>query len=155
PAFFRLPLLLFGNVMTTDITFWSMLSAVTIAGFVKVYAIAKVWRHTPPSPWRQLLLPCLAAVLLFGGAQTQFLKLSIYQAAVTWGHAFASVFVCFALIGLIERRFTIGALLMMSTMAGLALLTRVSTGLGLYVALAALLLVLLWTKRLTAAQLVA
>jgi hypothetical protein len=61
---------------------------------------------------------------------------------IFWAYAFASVFVYFVLKGLVHRWFNLGTLSRMALFAGLALLTRVPTGVGLLLAMSLLLLVL-------------
>jgi hypothetical protein len=56
--------------------------------------------------------------------------------------AFGAVFIYFSIKGIVLRQYSVNTLSWMALMAGLALLTRVSTGLGLYLAFGLLLLVL-------------
>ena len=66
--------------------------------------------------------------LLFGGGQIQFLKGSIFQETILWAGAIAAAFVYCAVRGLIvKREFPTGLSAAMAGLAGLALLTRVST----------------------------
>ena len=85
----------------------------------------------------------MLAYIVLGGAQVGYLKSSTYQEVVFWAIAFAAVFVYFAVKGLVSGQFTLGILSWMAVAAGLATLTRVSTGVGLCAAFGLLLLVLL------------
>jgi hypothetical protein len=81
--------------------------------------------------------------ILFGGPQIQFLRALIYQEVILWAGAFAAAFVYFALCGYYTKRgFTTRIWIGLVLAAGLCLLTRVSIGLGLYVACA-----LLWLQQ--------
>jgi hypothetical protein len=79
--------------------------------------------------------------LLFGGAQIEFLKPSVYQEACLWAGALGACFVFLAIRGVLAGRFSVGSLCGMAVIAGLALLTRATIGVGLYVSIALLLLV--------------
>lgn len=147
PALLRLPLLAFGRLETTDITWQSMLGAVVFGVFFKLRAVAAIYRQLPDTPWSRAVFLALVASLAFGGAQVQFLKPSIYQEVVSWGGALAAAFVYCAVRGLlIERRFGLGRLLAMALLAGLALLTRVTFGIALYAGLTLLVLTLAWPE---------
>ena len=144
PALLRLPLLPFVDLTTTDVTILSCLIAACIAASAKVNAVITIWRNSPPSRMQNVALSALTLTIIFGGAQIQFLKPSVYQESASWAGALASIFVLCALIGLIGRRFSTFLLIVMAVLSGLALLCRVSTGLGLYVALGLLLLSHIW-----------
>jgi hypothetical protein len=89
-----------------------------------------------------VLLRFLVLALLFGGPQVQFLRPSIFMESVLWAGAFAAAFVSLVLRGWTrEAGFTAGMLSAAALVAGLCLLTRVSTGCGLYAALG---LIWLW-----------
>ena len=84
---------------------------------------------------------------LFGGAQIQFLRSSIYQETIEWAGVLAAAFVYCSLRGLIRSRgFSTRLIAVMATLAGVALLTRVSTALGLYSAVGLLLVALAWSE---------
>ena len=98
-------------------------------------------------PHRALRYCCgfLVLALLFGGPQVQFLRPSIFMESVLWAGAFAAAFVFLVLRGWTrEAGFTAGLMSAAALVAGLCLLTRVSTGVGLYVALG---LIWLWRLR--------
>jgi hypothetical protein len=141
-ALLRLPLWVYRR-MDLDVTTWSCLAAVCLAGMAKVRALLLLRRHatqkTAAADWAFGLM--LAYVLL-GGSQIGYLRISIYQEVIFWAYAFAAVFVYLAVKGLVNRWFNLGTLSRMALFAGLALLTRVPTGVGLLLAMALLLLVL-------------
>lgn len=141
PALLRLPLAALGRLGSVDITRLSLLLAVVLAAACKLRTIGIVARQASAAPAGTAILAMLTVATLLGGAQMQFLKASIYQEAVSWADAIAAAFVYCAVAGLLgERRFDRPLLLRMAALAGLALLTRVSTGLGLYLALGFLLI---------------
>jgi len=83
--------------------------------------------------------------LFLGGAQIQFLRATLYQETLEWAGAITAAFTYCAVRGLVARReFSTGSIAVMATLAGLGLLTRVSTALGLYFATGLLILVLAW-----------
>jgi hypothetical protein len=143
PALLRLPLLLWPGGMRTDITGLSCLAALAVSAVARLRTLALLHRHCPATPNRNLLVAATGAWLLLAGAQTGFLRVSIYQEVLFWTLAMASVFLYAAMRGLLAQRFSPGMLAVMAAMAGLALLTRVSTALGLWIALGLLVLVLL------------
>jgi hypothetical protein len=84
-------------------------------------------------------------LVLITGAPLQFLRPSIFQEAVLWAGAFAAAFVYLVLRGWSsENGFTPRLLSAMAAVAGLCLLSRVSTALGLYLALGLICLRLAW-----------
>ena len=100
-----------------------------------------VWRSIAV-PQAAILLRFMVVALLFGGPQIQFMRPSIFMESVLWAGAFAAAFVFLVLRGWTrEGGFTAGLLMAAALVAGLCLLTRVSTGLGLYMALG---LIWLW-----------
>ncbi len=143
PAVLRLAVMPFLDLNTTDVTRLSCLLAACVAGYFSLRALLCIRESTENSGLRALIFAALTASIVLGGPQLQFLTASIYQEAISWGTAFAMAFVHGAIRGLVsERRFTPSSLAQMAIAAGLALLTRVSTGIGLYAALALLLLLL-------------
>jgi hypothetical protein len=83
--------------------------------------------------------------LFLGGAQIQFLRGTVYLETLEWAGAISAAFVYCALRGLIAtREFSTGLIAVMASLAGFGLLTRVTTALGLYVAVGLLVLVLAW-----------
>jgi hypothetical protein len=141
-ALLRLPLLLFQR-MDLDVTKWSCLAAVSLAGMAKLRTVLFLRRYCGYPPGSEWAFGLILAYVVLGGSEIGYLHPSIYQEAIFWAVAFAAVFVYFAVKGMASSQFTGGALSWMALAAGLALLTRVSTGLGLYAAFGLLLLVLL------------
>lgn len=142
PALLRLPLLAVPGGLGLDVTTLSCLIAVALAAFMKLKTLQLILGSTTDRAEHGLLLWVLAVTLLFSGAQIQFLRPSVYQEVCLWAGAWGSVFVYGAVRGLLAGAFPTTLLLGMAAAAGLALLTRVSTAIGLYAALGLLLLVM-------------
>jgi hypothetical protein len=139
-AALRVPLVLFPSLSRLDITFPSCLAALGLGLWFQLRALMLVRDSLPPSPRRTWLVAALAACMLFGGQQVQFLRPSVYQEAIDWAGALAMGFAYLALRGLLsERSFGPVTLAGMASFAGAALLTRVPVGVGLYAALGLLL----------------
>lgn len=139
PALLRLALLPFFDLRATDVSALTCLAAVVLAAGAKLAALRAVARHAPDASARRPALAAAAVVTVLGGAQIQFLRVSVYQEAVLWAGALAAVFVAMVVHALVSGgRFATPRLTALAGLAGLAVLTRVSTGLGLCVALAAL-----------------
>ena len=143
-ALLRLPLYVIHR-MDLDVTVFSFLVAACIAGVAKVRAVLLIRRHAIAEPAARWAIGFVLAYVVLSGSATGFLSISVYQEVIIWAYAFAAIFVYFAVKGLLNRRFDLGALSAMALCTGLALLTRVSTGIGLIVAFLLLLFVLaLW-----------
>ena len=143
-ALLRLPLWLIGR-MNFDMTVWSCLAAVCLAAMAKVRTVLLLRRHGAQDQTARHATGMMLAYIVLGGSEIGYLKVSIYQEVVFWAVAFAAVFVYFAVKGIVLRCFDQGTLNAMALCAGLALLTRVSTAIGLFLALGFLLIVLSWT----------
>lgn len=141
-ALLRLPLLFFDR-LDLDVTAWSCLAAVCLAGMMKVRTVLFLRRYCGPTTASDGVFALMLAYIVLGGAQVGYLKSSTYQEVILWAIAFAAVFVYFAVKGLVSGQFTAVILSWMALAAGLATLTRVSTGIGLCAAFGLLLLVLL------------
>ena len=139
-AAIRLPLVLIPGGLGIDATKLSCFVAVCVAAFFKLQTLRFIVRNSAPSPLANAMYWLLAATLLFSGAQVEFLRASVYQEVCLWAGAQAAAFVFVAVRCIVCGRFTPPALCVMACTAGLALLTRVSIGLGLYAALCLLLL---------------
>jgi len=147
-ALFRLPLLLHGGWIQLDITRLSCFVAIGIGAWFQLRAIWLVRGTIPDSPRRTWLTAALTVSVLLGGQQIQFLRPSVYQEVINWAGAQSMVFVYLAVRGLLTPRgFDPATLRGMACCAGLALLTRVSAGIGLYAALGLLVLVLAYEYR--------
>lgn len=141
-ALLRLPLWLAGE-LGWDATGLSCLLASVI--FVGCVAAAARTAHRRAGASRDMAA-VLALAILFGPAYA-FLHPSIYQEVVDWAGALGAWFVLLAVRGLLtEEGFTTRRLGWMAVAAGLVLLTRVSTAIGLYAALGLLLLRLAWVR---------
>jgi hypothetical protein len=135
PALLRLPLLGVSDFSKTDFTRLSCLAAVTAMAFFKLASVFVVWRARGSSQ-RLVLLALLVVAVVLSGPQIQFLRGLIYQEVVLWAGALAACFVYIVLRGYYTQNgFTAGILICLALVAGLCLLTRVSTALGLYTAL--------------------
>ncbi|MFI4948297.1 MAG: hypothetical protein ACHQC9_05810 [Alphaproteobacteria bacterium] len=155
PALFRALFLPLPNFATTDFTRLSCLSAVSLMALFKVLSALVVWRKAG-SPRRSALLPLFLAVILAGGAQVQFLRPTIFEEVMLWADAFAAAFVYLVLHAWAgEEGFTTRVMSALAGLAGLCILTRVSTALGLYLALGFIFLWRCWLEigRSTAAPL--
>ena len=141
-AVLRIPLVLLPGQAQTDVTWVSCLTALCLAAWFQVKAITLAAAHGTPTPRRDWLAAGLLACAVLGGPYIPFLRPSIYQEPINWGAAEAMGFVCLALRGFTSPKgFDQKTLCLMALCAGLALLTRVSFGIGLYAALGLFLLV--------------
>lgn len=142
PALLRAPLLALPDFARTDFTRVSCLAAVSVMALFKLLSLRTVWHSAAPVR-PPVGLPLLFALILFGGAQIQFLRPSIFLETVLWAAALAAVFVFLVLRGWSrDDGFTPGLLSALAALAGLCLLTRVSTAVGLDAAVG-----LLWSWR--------
>jgi hypothetical protein len=139
PALLRLPLLLAGR-LDLDITLWSALAAVCLAGMAKVRAALLIRRHAPHNSITSWAIGLMLAYFLLGGSEIAYLKVNVYQEVVLWAAAFGAVFVYFAIKGLVNREFDAKTLSAMALCVGLSLLTRASSGMGLLIAFGLLLI---------------
>jgi hypothetical protein len=145
PALFRSLFLWLPNFAQTDLTRTGCLAAVSVMAFFKVTAIQLLWRQADGRASRALLLMMTIAILA-SGAQIQFLQPTVYQEVMLWADAFAAAFVYLVLRGLVlEAGFTPRLMSWMALAAGLALLTRVSTALGLYLSIGFVWLCVAWS----------
>ena len=146
PAILRLPLWVTGKLRAVDMTVLSCVLAATVAVFFKASTLGmlhKVSSSRSSRPW----IVVGAVAIVFSGPQLQFLRPTIYQEVVSWAAAFGAAYVFCALYGLIVRRdFPLSLLVIMSTLAGLVLMTRFLTGFGFYLSTGLLLLVLAWRQ---------
>jgi hypothetical protein len=146
PALLRLPFLRSADFAATDFTRLSCLAAVTLMAGFKVASAFTVWRANGETKRVSLLVLFVVAVLL-SGPQIQFLRGLIYQEVILWAGALAAGFVFFVLRGYHgPQGFSTPILMTLALAAGLCLLTRVSTALGLYLAFGFLWLQLAWSR---------
>jgi hypothetical protein len=135
-ALLRIPLVLLPGFARTDVTWWSCLIAALLATWFQMRAITQVWS----TPRQDLLAAALLISVILGGPHIQFLRPSIYQEPINWACAQSMAFVWLAIRGLTSAQgFNRTTLCWMAVCAGLALLTRVSFGIGGYAAFGLLL----------------
>jgi hypothetical protein len=139
-ALVRLPLALVRRI-DLDVTVWSCLGGICLAGMTKLRTLLLIRRHIVESRETRWAMALMLISIVLGGSEVAYLRASIYQEVIDWAVGFAAVFVYFAIKGLVEGEFTKRALGWMAAMTVFALLTRVSTGIGL---LTAFLLLLVW-----------
>jgi hypothetical protein len=145
PALLRLPLLPFGALAWLDVTGLYSALAATVALCFKLASVALINDKLPKSRLQAIAFFVIVLSLLLGGAQIQFLRASVYDETLAWAGAISAAFIYCALRGLIAKRaFSTGLIAVMASLAGLVLLTRVPTALGLYSGVGLLLLVLAW-----------
>lgn len=145
PALLRLPLLPTGALAWLDVTGLYCALAATVALSFKLASVALINDMLPKSRLQALAFFLIVLSLFLGGAQIQFLRGTVYVETLEWAGAISAAFIYFAVRGLIAKReFSTGLIAMMASLAGLGLLTRVTTALGLYVAVGLLVLVLSW-----------
>ena len=146
PALLRFPLLLTGTLARLDVTRLYCALAAVVALCFKLASLALINDKLPKGRLQAVAFFVILLSLLLGGAQIQFLnKGSIYQETIDWAGAIAAAFVYCGVRGLIAKReFSTGLIAAVAGLAGLGLLTRASTALGLYVATGLLVLVLAW-----------
>jgi hypothetical protein len=144
-ALLRLPLLLTGRI-DVDVTKLSMMLAATLSLGARLAATSLAMNRAKGLSG-ELRLIILGAVT-FGGESIQYFRPLIYQEVCCWGAALAAVFVLLAVRRIFGPDGTRGRLYAgMALVAGLALLCRVSFGLGLYAALGLMLCVEAWSMR--------
>jgi hypothetical protein len=136
-------LLPFLDLKTTDVSLLSCLAAVAVASTAKLAALLSIERTLAASHAKAWLRWTMIPLILLGGAQIQFLQASIYLESALWAGAFAAGFIACALAWCLRSSARRDRLLVaMALLAALCLLTRISTGLGLYAACG-----LLWLRQ--------
>jgi hypothetical protein len=147
PALLRLPLYAIDNLARYDVTRLYCTLAATLGLCFKLASVALIRDELSKSRLREITFIVLILSLVIGGSQVQFLKSMIFQETIYWAGALGAAFVYCALRGLIRtREFSTRLFAVMATLAGLELLTRVSTALGLYLAVVLLLAALAWSE---------
>jgi len=139
-ALLRLPLALLPNGFGLDVTRLSMLLAVCLALVIKLETLRVVFYKAVGQP-AGVMYWLLASTLALSGPQIEFLKGSVYQEVCLWAGVFGAAFVYLAVTGLLLKGFSTKRFCGLAAIAGLALLSRVSTGIELYAACLLLLLV--------------
>jgi hypothetical protein len=144
-ALLRLPLLLFPGGLDMDVTRLSCLLAVCCGVYMKLLTVNLVFANLE-IPGRERAVPhtlifrALVLSILFSGPQIEFLSSTLYQEVCLWSGSLAAIFVYCAVKGVLSIHFGLFLLCCMAVTAGLALLARVSMGIGLYSALGLLLI---------------
>ena len=143
PALLRLPLLPVLDLATIDVSRISVAVALTIGALASARAVTVALRALPPGPFHDAIRDRLVLVSLLSGPPILLaFQVAVYEEAIAWSWAMASLFIASALRALTtDRGFGTGTLAAMAVAAGVCLLTRPSTALGLYVTLA---LMMLW-----------
>jgi hypothetical protein len=145
PALLRLPLLPTGALAWLDVTGPFCALAATVALCFKLASAVLLNDQLPRSRLQAIVFSVIVLSLILGGAQIQFLRGTLYQETLEWAGAISAAFIYCALRGLVAKReFSVGLISVMASLAGLSLLTRVSTALGLYVATGVLIVALAW-----------
>jgi hypothetical protein len=145
PALLRLPLLPTGALSWLDVTGPFCALAATVALCFKLASAVLINHQLPRSRLQAIVFSVIVLSLILGGAQIQFLRGTLYQETLEWAGAISAAFIYCALRGLIAKRaFSTRLIAAMASLAGLCLLTRVSTALGLYFATGLLIVVLAW-----------
>jgi len=145
PALVRLIVLPLPGFAATDFTRVACLAAVSLMALFKLLTAMTIARRVGLERAPALLSLMLAAILL-SGAQIEFLRPSIFQEAALWADACAATFVYLVVRGWLDG-FSLRLLTGMAVAAGLCLLVRVSTALGLYLVFGALSLLVWWRQR--------
>jgi len=146
PALFRMLFLPLANFATTDFTRIACLCAVSAMALFKVLSVELVARRAVAA--NRALVALSTVVVLAGGAQVEFSRPSMFQEVGLWADACAAAFVYLVLRGWEGEAGSSPRLMSgMALAAGLCLLTRVSTALGLYLALGFLWLRVVWQDR--------
>lgn len=139
-AFLRLPLLLVPDGLHLDVTVLSCWIGASVAAATKIHGLFWLRRHAPQTRHAGWLFVALLACFAAAGPLVANLAPTIYSEPLFWAYAFAAMFVVGAVQGFVLGRFSAARLALLALFAGLCLITRTSTGLGLYCALAVLLL---------------
>lgn len=132
-ALLRLPLLLVPDGLRLDITQQSCFVASLLSFLINVRSVRYLERNRlGESSWLSL---SLYATVALTGAQVCFLRPSLFQEVCLWAAVMGFWFVHWALRACVDPQEVRRALPRMALAAGVALLTRVSMGVGLYAAL--------------------
>ncbi|MFT8720803.1 hypothetical protein, partial [Acetobacter sp.] len=145
PALLRLPFLLLPNGLHLDITRLSCAIAAILMFFINFRTVRYVTTSIPKNvDW---LRNVLFAAIALTGVQIGFLRPSIFQEVCLWSLVFGMLFVHWAVRACLNPDEAPKAFLWMSIASSLALLTRVSMGIGAYAAEGFLGFLTLWRYR--------
>ncbi len=146
-AFLRLPLLLVPGGMRLDVTVLSCWLGASLAAAAKIHGLFWVRRNAEQTRHAGFLFLCLLACFMAGGPLVANLAPTIYSEPIFWAYALATMFVVTSVQGFVLGQFSTMRLCLIALLAGLCLLARSATGIGLYLALAVLLLARLLRDR--------
>jgi hypothetical protein len=132
-ALLRLPLDVIPDGWGLDVTRLSMWVAVSLAALIKLKTLRLIFQRAMghPTGWLYWLL---AVTLAFSGPQIEFLRATVYQEVCLWAGVMGAAFVYLAIGGLLLEGFSTKHCCSLAAIAGIALLSRVSTGMSLYAA---------------------
>lgn len=140
PSLVRLIFIPFIDLSKRDVTIISCFLAVATAVASQLATVVAIFREANKAR-DNILLVSLICLTLLAGPQISFLRPSIYQEVVLWTLALSNIFIFFAVkVVLLDQHINPALLAMMAAIAGLTLITRVSTAIGLYAAMAVILL---------------
>lgn len=145
PALLRLPVLLLPNGLHLDITRLSCIIAALLMFLINIRTVQYVTSTlSGKAAWLQNVL---FATIALTGMQTGFLRPSLFQEVCLWSLVFGMLFVHWAVRACLDPDEAPRALVWMSVASAMALLTRVSMGLGTYAAEGFLGVLTLWRYR--------
>jgi len=139
-ALLRLPLALLPDGFGLDVTHLSMWVAVCLALLIKLKTLRVIFKRALGQTTGALYW-LLAATLALAGPQIEFLRVNVYQEVCLWAGVLGAAFVYLVIVGLLREEFSTKRFCGLAVIAGIALLSRVSTGMALYAACSLLLLV--------------
>jgi hypothetical protein len=147
PALLRLPLLLTGGLATVTISRVSCWIALLLCALAQWRALDLVWpRRAAARTAPALYFICLAALLLSGPQLAMNFASWVFNEPILWAAAFAMMFNAIVLRSFVrQRQLDRGELIMLAALAGLAVNTRATTGVGMIAALALILLLVAWS----------
>lgn len=140
PALLRICALPFVDLSRADLSPLSCLIAVSLAAACKCWTLFKINQICGPTAQWRFLFFSLLAVIVLSGPQISLLWVSVFDEAELWSGALAALFVALAVYALLKDRFNCKMLSLMAIAAGMCLMVRVSTAIGLYCAISLLLL---------------
>ncbi len=139
-ALLRLPLALVPDGFEFDVTRLSIWVAVCLALLIKLKTLRIIFNRARGQA-TGVLYWLLAATLALAGPQIEFLRATVYQEVCLWAGVLGAGFVYLAIVGLLLEGFSTRRFCGLAAVAGIALVSRVSTGMALYAACSLLLLV--------------
>jgi hypothetical protein len=104
PALLRWPLLIWPRFAGVDFTALSCAIAATLAAIAKLAAVRQARQVMGDAPYARRVTLFVVAIVIFGGAQVQFLRPSIYEEPLHWASAIAAALSCWLSAGVSMRR---------------------------------------------------